>query len=162
MITVERLREVLAYDPETGVFTWKVTNSNRAPAGTRAGRVATHGYRRIRIDGTEYAEHRLAWLYMTGNWPEPETDHRDGDPANNRWSNLREATRSQNTANRRLAADRTLPKGVSRSANGKRFVAQFVHQRVVRYLGTFDTASDAHAAYMFAARDHHGEFARAR
>lgn len=160
-IALDRLHEVLHYDPLTGVWTWLVRTSNRIHIGDEAGRSDPLGYVRIKVDGTEYLAHRLAWFYMTGDNDPAELDHRDGHPSNNRFKNIREATRSQNTANTRLRTGKTLPKGVSLSANGLRYIAQFVHKRVTRYLGTFDSAAEAHAAYMFAAKDHHGAFARA-
>ncbi|WHA40168.1 HNH endonuclease [Agrobacterium larrymoorei] len=160
-IALDRLKEVLHYDPLTGIWTWLVRTSTRIHIGDVAGRTDPLGYVRIKVDGIEYLAHRLAWFYMTGDNDPAELDHKDGHPSNNRFKNIREATRSQNTANTRLRTGKTLPKGVSLSANGLRYIAQFVHKRVTRYLGTFDTPAEAHAAYMFAAKDHHGAFARA-
>lgn len=161
MIDHDRLKEVLHYDPDTGAFTWLVRTSNRIRVGDVAGRTCKDGYRRIGVDGIDYLEHRLAWFYMTGEWPEPEIDHRDGHTENNRWSNFREATRGQNTANSRLRKGKTLPKGVSFRASSGRFLAQIVHKRETIYLGSFSTPEQAHGIYMTAARDLHGEFARA-
>jgi hypothetical protein len=98
-LTPERLREVLSYDPETGVFTWKVRSSNRISIGDAASCKNDAGYILIRIDGQLHRAHRLAWLYVHGVWPESEIDHRNGVRSDNWISNLREATRKQNAQN---------------------------------------------------------------
>lgn len=161
LITTDRLREVLNYDPTTGAFTWLVRTSSRIHVGDIAGRADPLGYRKIRVDGREYLAHRLAFLFMTGDWPADEIDHRDGEPSNNAWTNLREATRSQNTANTRLRKNKTLPKGVSFRASSGRYIAQIVIHRETKYLGSFATPEDAHRAYLHAARLFHGDFMRA-
>lgn len=100
MLTVERLKELLHYDPETGVFTWRV---NKGPflAGDVAGRsVAKKKYPRVGIDGERYIASRLAWLYVTGEWPKNVIDHIDRDPLNTRFANLRDTTQSKNMFNR--------------------------------------------------------------
>ena len=161
LITADRLREVLAYDPDTGAFIWQVRTSTRVHVGDVAGRSDPLGYRKIKVDGREYLAHRLAFLAMTGEWPVAEVDHRDGDPANNRWRNLRPATRSQNAANTGLRRAKDLPKGVSYRASSGRYLAQIVTRRETRYLGSFATPEEAHRAYLYAARLFHGSFARA-
>ena len=101
MLTAERARELLHYDPETGVFTWRVRVSSRKLAGSVAGGFfATVRYRRITVDRKTYREHRLAWLYSYGRFPEQDLDHIDCDPSNNRLANLREADKSQNQWNK--------------------------------------------------------------
>src|SRR5690606_33021363 len=87
-LTRERLAEVLDYDPTTGIFLWKKPTGSRAVAGSVAGTVNLSGYIQIQIDGTIYYAHRLAWLWMTGSWPNNEIDHSEMNPADNRWSNL--------------------------------------------------------------------------
>lgn len=101
MLTQTRLKEVLAYTPGTGTFRWRVANSNRIKVGDVAGTPHNEGYIHIRIDGKRYLAHRLAWLYMTGEWPEYQIDHRDGIRNNNWFSNLRVATNAQNSENRK-------------------------------------------------------------
>ena len=94
MLTANRLRKVLSYVPATGIFRWKVSVSTRAPVGTIAGAKNGRGYRQIRIDGRPYSASRLAWLYMTGKWPNSEISYINGKPSDTRWANLREAKSS--------------------------------------------------------------------
>ena len=161
-LTQERLREILHYDPETGEFRWLQRMSNRAKVGDIAGSAAEGGYRRMRIAGRSYRAHQLAWLYMTGEWGRPTIDHRDRDPANNRWSNLRRATQSNNNANRRRQRDNTSGfKGVHFDRKSERWIARLGKNGRSFYLGRFATAQAAHEAYVAAARELFGEFARA-
>ena len=99
MLTADRLRELLNYDPDTGVFTYRVTRAPRFRPGDMAGHVDVHGYRVIGLDLRIYKAHRLAGLYMTGEWPKHEVDHKNLDKADNRWVNLRPATHGQNRQN---------------------------------------------------------------
>lgn len=99
------LHQLLEYHPHTGRFFWVRTMGQRAVKGTEAGFIKPHGrtaYRIIKLFGKQYKAHRLAWLFMTGKWPENLIDHIDRDGTNNRWKNLREATHSENSRNRRL------------------------------------------------------------
>ena len=153
MLTLERLREVLSYDPDTGLLTWRQTLSRRAVAGKVAGSLDNNGYIVVRIDRRIYKSHRLAWLLMMGAWPRATIDHINGAPADNRWENLREATYSQNNANRPKAKkSREGLKGVY--PNGRKWVAHFRN----KYIGTFDTPEEASAAYVSAAKAQFGDF----
>ena len=96
MLTPKRLRKVLSYAPTTGTFRWKVSASSRAPVGAIAGAKNGRGYHQIRIGGRPYSASRLAWLYMTGKWPNSEISYLNGKPSDTRWANLREATSSPN------------------------------------------------------------------
>jgi len=100
MLTQKRLKEVLHYDPEAGVFTWLVARGNKIKAGDIAGSVGPVGYRKIGIDGKIYKASRLACLYMEGCFPEYEVDHRDRVKNNNKWYNLRHATHQCNNRNK--------------------------------------------------------------
>lgn len=92
-LTADRLREVLAYDAQTGAFTWRVTQSNRAKAGNTAGSLHRQdGYVYIRVDGVLHKAHRLAWLHVHGAWPTAGVDHVNGDRGQNGIANLREST----------------------------------------------------------------------
>lgn len=88
-LTHARLLEVLDYDPVSGLFRWRISNSNRAPVGAIAGS-RRKGHLAIRIDGVRHYAHRLAWLYMTGEWPKGQIDHKSRDGADNRWVNGRD------------------------------------------------------------------------
>ena len=161
MITQERLKELLYYHPESGDFVWLslASKQSRVQIGSQAGTPCT-GYTRITVDGELYLAHRLAFLYMTGKFPEADADHKDTDRGNCCWDNLREATRSQNIVNTRPRRNSVLGvKGVSTSGN--KFRADIKESKAkFRYLGTFDTVEAASAAFMAAARERHGEFAR--
>lgn len=162
-ITQERLREVLDYDPETGAFTWLVSNSNRVRVGDHAGCICKkHGYRLIGIDGVVYRASRLAVLYMTGDLPSKTVDHRNLNRLDDRWENLREASRSENQFNRGAQLNnRTGLKGVSMTGSG-RYQSRIYVGGVVHRLGSYDTPEQAHAAYSAAAPKFHGDFARAK
>jgi hypothetical protein len=157
--TRARLRALLHYDRETGEFLWLKRMNPRVHAGHIAGTLTRDRYRVIAINGRPYRAHRLAWLYMTGQWCSRVIDHRDGDPSNNRWSNLRRATKSQNSANRRIPRNNAWGlKGVSRHRG--RWCATICRKGRRHYLGSFPTPQAAHAAYVKAARKLFGEFAR--
>ena len=157
VVTQDRLKELLHYDPETGVFTWLVSRG-RVVAGEIAGGLDSWGYWRIKIDGNPYQAHRLAFLCMTGKWPEGEIDHENTIKTANNWENLRPASRSQNEVNKPAKGSVGL-KGV-RFQHGK-FVASIGVDHKRLHLGTYVTAEEAHAAYVKAATEHYGEFARA-
>jgi hypothetical protein len=154
----------LDYDPETGLFTWKVNRRGRfARVGSKAGTDNGDGQIRINVDGTKHVAHRLAWLYMTGTWPPGLIDHRNLVRSDNRWSNLRLATKSENMANRRAPANnKSGLKGVSRHSQCDRWTAQICKDGQRVHLGLFKTKEEAHAAYTAAAAEMYGEFARVR
>ena len=127
--------------------------------GDIAGTLDKKGYRAITIKGRKYPAHQLAWLYMTGEWCSLVIDHCDLDPSNNCWSNLRRATKSQNNANRSLQRNNSCGlKGAS--PDGRRWRATIFKNGRIRHLGIFPTPQEAHAAYVKAARELFGEFAR--
>lgn len=144
MLTVERLRAVLRYDPDTGEWERiKKGAGTRAKVGSRYGK--GRRYIRISVDGKRYLAHRLAWFYMTGEWPYPETDHRDRDSLNNRWRNLREATRSENGLNRGKAKNNTSGAiGVRWSKHAKQWVAH-VGRTYLGYFRSKEAAIEARA-----------------
>lgn len=162
MLTQARLQELVHYDRETGVFTARV---NRGPwkIGKRVGGLRSDGYRGLKIDYQDYKEHRLAWLYIYGEWPESDLDHRDNDRAKNRIDHLREASEAQNSWNsKRPNTNRTGFKGVTRNnKNSNRFRARIMCEGRHVTLGTFDSPEQAHAAYVAAAKQMFGEFANA-
>lgn len=159
-LTQARLREVLSYDPETGVFTRLVATSNRVAVGSDAGTTRIDGYIQIHIDGRLYSAHRLAWLYMTGEWPSDKVDHINRRKFDNRWGNLREANTSQNACNSLVRIDNTSGvRGVSFCKTTNRWRALIVVNGKRRHLGRFDDIGSAAAAYAVAAREAFGEFA---
>lgn len=151
-VTREKLMELLEYYPDSGLFVWKQRTSARVRAGSLAGVLDSKGYVIITYDRKPYKAHRLAWLYMTGEFPKQFIDHVNMVPADNRWDNLREATRAESNVNRR-SRNSTGFKGVRRTIHGK-FVAQLNR----KYLATFDTPEEAYDAYSAAAKEQHGEF----
>lgn len=159
-----RLVELLRYDRQTGEFTWRFRRGN-VPAGSVAGHInASNGYREIGIDGVSFLAHRLAWFYMTGEWPSGETvDHKNRRPDDNWFDNLRNATFKQNNSNRPARRDNELGvKGVSRyHRDPNRFVAQICLAGKQTNLGIFETVEAASAAYRAAAETEFGEFAHA-
>ncbi|MDX0946193.1 HNH endonuclease [Sinorhizobium medicae] len=157
-LSLHRLKQVLHYDPASGVFCW-AENRKKCTKGAVAGSVRADGYVLIRIDYQRYYAHRLAWLYMTGEWPAQEIDHADGNPSNNVWSNLRAASPTQNMQNRPTQRNnRTGLKGVRRSSRG--FYATIQVDGQYRYLGRFCDPLEAHLAYCQTASAVFGEFAR--
>ena len=152
MLTVERLREVLHYDPETGIFMWRVALGRRAKVGSRAGRVDAQGYRQVRIDNESYREHRLAWLYAFSMWPQDQLDHVNGAKADNRITNLRECTHSENQQNKGVNIRNTSgATGVSlhtRSGKWRAFLGR-------TYLGVFTSPEEAAEAYRIAKAKYH-------
>ena len=163
-LTAEYVRSILNYDPETGVFRWNVTLSRRNGAGGVAGFISKYrsgARRKIGVGGVEYMAHRLAWLFMTGEWPEFEIDHENTIGIDNRWKNLRPATSSQNLRNRGLQRNNTTGlKGTCFNKRLGKFVAGIKIYGRRKNLGSFDTAEEAHAAYCKAAHEIHGEFAK--
>ncbi|MDO3431165.1 HNH endonuclease signature motif containing protein [Rhizobium sp. CBN3] len=162
MISAEQLREALHYDPGTGIFTWLKKVSAKTVIGRRAGTINKDGYRQISIYGRRYYEHRLAWFYMTGQWPSALIDHENLLPGDNRWSNLRSATKSQNAANTHVSAGNSVGmKGVSWHSGAQKYQAHICVDGKSIYLGLFEKADAAHAAYQQAANDQFKSFARA-
>jgi HNH endonuclease/AP2 domain len=154
-LTRARLRELLHYDKDTGEFRWRKRVGNELHLGDVAGSV------QIRVHERTYRAHQLAWLYMTGHWGRPMIDHRDGNSTNNRWSNLRRATATQNNANTRRSRRNTSGyKGVGLCRRSGRWRAYIVKKGRMIHLGTFATPEAAHAAYVAAARKLFGKFAR--
>lgn len=154
ILTATRLRELLHYDPDTGLFTRLKTPKNTTiKVGDVAGFLSKAGYRIIKIDLKAYKAHRLAWLYMTGAFPSEETDHINGIKSDNQFINLREASHSLNAQNyvKPNADNKCGFLGVTKRASGK-FVAQIRLMGEMRNLGQCDTPEEAHEVYLKAKR----------
>ena len=160
-LTVEELKAILSYDPETGELTWKPRfresgrNSPAKIAGSRSGE-----YRTIGIRGRVYKCHRIAWAIHTGAWPVDLIDHIDGDKYNNKFSNMREATVAQNTCNSRRTKGASGVKGVAVCSASGKFKATIRRGSEYFHLGYHSTLEAAAQAYAAAAPVIHGEFAR--
>lgn len=153
MLTQERLRHVLHYDESTGVFTWLVKRRGVVTAGTPAGSKRCDGYLSIKVDGVSHLAHRLAWFYVTGQWPSEQIDHFDGNRSNNAYANLREASAKQNRENTALySRNSTGYRGVTQDKRTGRFVARIIHKSRGYHIGVFDSAAEAGEAAR-AARD---------
>lgn len=158
-LTAERVRELLDYDPTTGLFTRRVSRGG-AKVGGVAGGLDNWGYVGIKIDGHDHAAHRLAWLYMTGEWPADELDHRDRNRTNNRWGNLREATRAENARNLSRRSDNTSGvSGVYWHSARRKWRAIIKRDGLERNLGLFESIEAATAARRAAEIQTFGEFA---
>lgn len=158
MLSQEKLKYYLHYNPETGVWTW-INNYFVRFIGERAGRINNNSYRQIQIEGKLYYEHRLAFLYMTGEWPENDSDHKNRIRNDNRWENLRDATRQQNNYNINLNKSNKLgTKGVSQIVKNGKYKAQIRINGEVTIIGVYETEKDAELAYNEKAKEIHGNF----
>ena len=158
MLTADRLRKLLIYNPRTGVFRWKDARGAR-----RKGDIAGNGHSRttrrvIAVDYHLYQAGRLAWLYMKGAWPKHLISYVNGDPSDIRWANLRQITLAQRQASK-PAKNKLGVKGVWKTGHGK-YVAAIRVDREKRYLGQFDTLEEASVAYAKAAKIAFGARAR--
>jgi hypothetical protein len=152
MLTQTRLKEVLDYNPETGVFTRRLKQSG-VSQGKTSGSLTNEGYMVTSIDSKLYKCHRLAWLYMTGLWPIGQIDHKNGNRSDNRFDNLRDVAKQQNTENQRKAQRSNKSTSVLGTwKNGNGFAARISHNNTKVYLGTFATVEEARAAYIAAKR----------
>ena len=172
-LTVDIVRELLDYNPETGEFRWKFRDRkwfesvsdrswnswNGKNAGKIAGCVYSDGYRRIRIDNKDYLAHRLAWLYIYGEWPQNHIDHINHQTDNNRIENLRDVTQSQNQWNGSDRTGTSQYKGVSWAKHANKWVAHITINGKKKHLGLFIIEEDAAKAYDRAALQHFGIYA---
>lgn len=165
------LNECLSYDSETGILTWKVrpphhftdsramngwnTQYSQKIAGTNI-----HGYICIKINRRAYKAHRLIWKMVTGNTPSVDIDHKDCNPTNNVWTNLREATHNENMYNKKTTSkNQSGYRGVSFHKPTGKYQAQINVNRTKKYLGVYDKPEQAHQAYLAAQLQFHQQFA---
>ncbi|MAL41409.1 HNH endonuclease [Thalassospira sp.] len=160
MITARELRQLLSYDKETGEFSWLTSPTAPVAKGSKAGYAGFKGYIYIQVCGRIYKAHRLAWLYVTGKWPSRIVDHKDRNPANNSWGNLRQATGSQNRQNAGISkSNRSGFKGVYWSKSRNKWAAQIKANGISKHLIYSSDKTEAAEAYDAAARKFHGAFA---
>ncbi len=148
-MTQEELKQLLHYDPDTGDFTWRLTQGRKI-AGDKAGSVnCGNGYRYIGVMYKVYLAHRLAWFYTYGLWPIGDIDHINHDKLDNHITNLRDVCKSMNSQN-------TVGLGYTENAN--RYQALIQYDGASHYLGRYKTKEEAHNVYMKAKREHHEGF----
>jgi len=148
-ITRERLKHVLSYDVNTGLFTWLNPSGRRVSRGRLANRTTCYGYIQIMIDNVNYYAHRLAWLYVYGEWPSGILDHINRNKQDNRITNLRVVSHSENHHNMTHPPKRNKHEwvGVTKAPYGK-YSAKIRWNGERLWLGTFDTPKEAGKAYI--------------
>lgn len=170
-LTAERLRQLLSYNQDNGLFTWLKrdehefisTRSYKSWTARYAGKSAGHkrrdtGYVIVVINGTQHKGHRLAWLYVYGRWPEHGIDHINGDRSDNRIQNLRDVPPRTNSENQRSAksGNKAGMLGVSWHEKNKKWQAEICIDGKKHYIGTFKKQEDAHKEYISVKRAMHG------
>ena len=162
MLTQDRLKELVSYDPLTGVFTRKVRTSNSTKIGEVVGGLMRNGYVRTKLDNKTYLLHRLVYFYMTGGWPNV-IDHINGIKKDNMWANLRSCTQQQNTFNKKISSNNTSGfKGVGWSKSTKKWIVRVVGHKPTRYVGYFDSLEEAVIAAKRVQAEVHGVYAYGR
>jgi hypothetical protein len=160
MITQDELKNLLYYCQETGVFICKKARG-RLKVGDISGNKMHDGYMRMIINNKHYSCHRIAWLYVYGNFPKNQIDHINGIKDDNRICNLREATASQNAINKGLTKKNTSKlKGITYIKKSNKWQAQARLNNKSNYLGLFESKEKAYKAYCNFSKKYHGEFAR--
>lgn len=157
--TQDFLKNRFDYNTETGNFIYKIPVAQMRP-GDIAGAINTNGHIQIMIKEVLYLAHNLAWVYMTGEWPEGFIiDHIDRNYSNNRWKNFRKANFSQNQGNRKFHILNTSGfRGVSYDKKKDKYYSQICINGKKKWIGYFKTAEDAYSAYLDCAKKHFGEF----
>lgn len=157
-LSITRLKELVTYNPETGIFTFNSTRGGNL-SGDIAGSLHHLGYVFLMIDRETYTAHRLAWFYCFEEWPTKFIDHIDKNRSNNRLDNLREASREENACNMKIRKDNTTGyKGVSLDKKTGRFMSRLTVNKKVLYLGMFKTAEEASKAREDKAKELQGDF----
>lgn len=159
-ISHRNLLEWIIYHPLLGLWEWRNPFLMNKRGRITVGTISVHGYRIITINGTKYRSGRLAWFYMTGEWPIYEIDHKDRDKTNDKWDNLRDITRSENGLNRDLQANNTSGvRGVHWNEQRQKWVVQVKKDGINYFSGRFDSLDEAVAVRDSVALDLHGDFA---
>lgn len=159
MLTQTKLQELLRYNPDNGVFTWNISKPGCA-FGKKVGCVLSDGRIQIMLNYKKYLAHKLAFLYMEGSCPD-EVDHKDTNPTNNAWENLRAATHSQNMMNRKVMShSETGVKNVRFRKDRNTYVVSLVVDGKRRIMGSRKNLQDANLLAIDSRNKHHGEYAR--
>lgn len=159
-LTQDYLKQILNYNPDTGIFRWVERVAKRIEIGQVAGSVDKGGYRKIRIGGVSFYAHRLAWLYSFGEFPKEQIDHINHIKDDNFLKNLRSCTSSENSRNRGMSPKNTSGyKGVSWHIRNKKWTAKIQHNRKTVNLGNYDCRHEAAKEYDKKALELFGEFA---
>jgi hypothetical protein len=159
-LTLEELKSELDYNPETGIFT-RLVNRPKCKAGDTAGWLTCYGYIQISVKQRKYFAHRLAWFYMTGEWPKETIDHCDTVKSNNRFQNLRPASQSENNQNwGMLQRNKSGVKGVSWKKDKGKWRAHFngIKNKCV-FVGYFSDLKTAELAMIAAREKYHQQYA---
>jgi hypothetical protein len=157
-LTQYELKEYLSYDPLTGKFTWLKDRTGGIKTGDNAGHLGNDGYISIQLFKKRHKAHRLAWLYMTGNWPSDLLDHIDRNKSNNIFTNLREANISQNTANAKSKNSKYGMKNIQWHKKHNKWIANIRINGKLRHLGYFDDVEEAKRIVAKARTEFFGEF----
>lgn len=146
------------YCPQTGILTHRQVTTNRVKEGDQVGSLHSRGYLHTRLDGKTVKVHRVIWFYQTGQWPDQDIDHIDGDRSNNAWSNLRACSRAQNLQNMKAKNPQSGFKGVVR--RGGSYMVRLRANKQTYHVGSFSSAKEAAEAYDQAALQLQGSFAK--
>lgn len=161
ILTQKELKRQLRYDPESGIFTRLISNSNRVKVGDIVGTKHHRGYLYTRINNICYSMHRLDWLYVYGKFPNKVIDHKDGNPSNNSIQNLRDILQKYNTKNNKLSKrNKSGYKGVHYHKTNKKWIAYIACDRIVYSIGSYDSKEEAYEARLNREFELFGEFSR--
>lgn len=156
---LEDLRRQMRYEPETGKLFWLISKKGVTAGRQVSPRPTSDGYMQCVFNGQHYYQHVLIWFYVTGNWPAEDIDHKNRNRADNRWENLREATRSQNHYNKACQYNKLGVKNVTKYTPGSGYtVTSRVNGKIVNF-GTYRTLEEAAEVARGVRVEHHGEFA---
>ena len=154
--TAERLRELFDYAPETGLLIRRIRTANRTNPGDVVGAPSGNGYLKVTIDGDKgHYVHRVIWCHVTGAWPNHNIDHIDGDQSNNRFENLRDVKQRANVENIQRAKKHNKIGILGVRFTKNRYEARITVDREQIYIGRFDSAQEAHEAYVAKKRELH-------
>jgi len=154
-VTIEEVNRLLSYDPETGVFIWKIKVGRKIRIGDIAGWIDNNGYRLIRINKLAYRANRLAIVIMESKWPEILVDHKNGVKHDDRYENLRCVSYSGNAQNMRRVLRNSKSQVMGVRQVGNRWKAHITIAGVYKHIGSYTTSEEAHQAYLAVKRSIH-------